>query len=91
MKRKYTKPSLVMERFEMTQSIAAGCSAASSSTVGDPNIWSKTDCGWAVGSDVIWDMDVTGSKCNFDWDLDADFSGICYNNPNGGQSIFGSY
>lgn len=89
MKLKYTKPAIVIERFALTQSIAAACSAASSSTVGDPNIWDKHDCAWVVGTDAIWDIEVS-SKCNFDWDLDVPFDGICYNNPDGGQTIFSS-
>ena len=90
MKQKYIKPAIVMERFDMSQSIAAGCSAASNSPVGDPNIWDKAECGWVVGTDVIWDTEASGSKCNFDWDLESDFEGVCYNNPAGGQTIFNS-
>lgn len=86
MKLKYTKPAFVIERFALAQSIAAGCGAASSSTVGDPNQWDKYTCGWDLGNMVIWTN--TNVGCLTKQDENFDLSGICYNNPDGGQSIF---
>ena len=88
MKTKYVKPALVMERFEMTQSIAASCGAAASSTLGDPNIWYKSTCAWVVGGVALWDANAN-EKCT-QGTADMEVEGLCYNNPTPDLQIFGS-
>lgn len=88
-KKPYVKPMLHYETFLLTQSIAAGCGAAHDSNLGGPNHGSKTTCGWNVGGVALWTE--SNSGCNTPLDENADGGGICYNNPNGGASIFSSY
>lgn len=90
MKQLYTKPVLMMEHFTLTQTVASGCGAVpGGNTTGRPAHWSKSTCGWEVGSDIIW-VEGANSNCNFDWGVDDEIEGICYNNPGGGNSIFTS-
>lgn len=89
MKKKYEKPFMVMEHFNMTQSIAAGCGAAHNSTLGHPNHANKNTCGWAIDDSVILWIGSTG-VCTENNGENEDVMGICYNNPSGGQSIFNS-
>lgn len=91
MKETYVKPQLHVENFVLTQSIAS-CGAAHTSSVGGPNHWSKATCGWVVGSEVYWSSVPACGESADDvypegWDgLEA----VCYNNPSGGNTIFGS-
>ena len=90
MKLEYSKPVFIMESFSLAQSIAAGCSAENpanpSSSIGDPNWGSKTECGWSVGGSVIW------TEINRDCVIKAspyeEVLGFCYNNPGGNNVIF---
>lgn len=96
MKRKYIKPAAVMEKFDLAQSIAAGCSAEDPanplSSLGDPNWGSKDTCGWRVGDYVIW----TAINCNKGPGVPVisspfeEVEGFCYNNPSGNNVIFNS-
>ena len=96
MKRKYTKPSFAVERFDLSQSIAADCSAENPanprSSLGSPTSGSKAVCGWKVGGYVIW----TANSCSHGRGLpiiasaDAVVQGFCYNNPDGNNVIFTS-
>ncbi len=96
MKIKYTKPDFVIERFDLSQSIAANCSAEVPSnplsSLGDPNWSSKETCGWRVGQYVIW----SASNCQSSTELpiivnpNAEVMGFCYNNPSGSNVIFRS-
>ena len=96
MKRKYTKPDFLLERFDLAQSIAANCSAENpsnpNSSIGDPNWGSKDTCGWRVGNYVIW----TASSCTNGQGAPIiaspfeEVMGFCYNNPNGSNVIFNS-
>ena len=88
MKAKYVKPALVMERFELTQSIANGCNVDPDGPLGDPNHYSKATCGWDMGNVVLWTVENAG--CTEKEDPDADWVGVCYNNPDGFNKIFGS-
>lgn len=88
MKAVYKKPSVRIEYFTLSQSIAT-CNAFQDSTVGGPGQGDKVVCGWDMGNVIVW----TGegeSNCNMPWGEDDEFSGVCYNNPSGGNSIFGS-
>lgn len=88
MKAKYVKPALVMERFELTQAIANGCNADPNSSIGDPMHYTKTTCAWNVNGTLIF-IAGSGTGCMFG-DAETQWSGLCYNNPDGGQTIFGS-
>jgi hypothetical protein len=92
MKRKYTKPDFVLERFDLAQSIAANCSAENpanpNASIGDPNWGSRDSCGWRVGDYVIWTDANTG--CNLKASPNEEILGFCYNNPNGHTIIFNS-
>lgn len=88
MKQTYVKPSIVVERFSLAQSIASGCDARNEDW-GHCNHWSKNTCGWQLpdGYTVIW---ASNPPCNDLYGPDEPFQGICYNNPEGGMTIFGS-
>lgn len=88
MKQKYMKPAIVMEQFELSQSIAESCGAVNSS-LGDPNLMDKHTCGWDVGFTVVW-LD-TNNACVFPQEDYVEFQGVCYNNPSGHNTIFSSY
>ncbi len=89
MKKAYNKPELYVESFQLSQSIASTCSvAAGGNSLGSPSHDSKSTCGWDLGNMVLWVDSSTG--CNKSLDVDADFLGMCYNTPNGGNTIFGS-
>lgn len=78
-----------MEKFDLSQSIAAGCGAvAGGSSLGKPAYWSKETCGWDLGNMILW-VEST-RNCNEDVGIDDAFEDICYNNPSGGSSIFSS-
>lgn len=94
MKLKYTKPDFVMERFDLAQSIAAGCSAENpanpNASIGDPSWGSKETCGWRVGGYTIW----TSQNCDDGTGFSIiagpgdEIMGFCYNNPGGHNVIF---
>lgn len=89
MKQVYTKPVLMVETFTLTQTIATKCGAAHDSTLGTPTHYSKSTCGWDMGGNVvIWTTEV--SSCVIKEDKDIMINGVCYNNPDGNSSIFGS-
>ena len=76
-----------MENFALAQTIAAGgCGAVNEDAgLGIPNTGTKEVCGWAVGETVIW-YESVGSNCNLDvGDKTGD---LCYDNPDGGITIF---
>ena len=87
MKKPYVKPGRYVENFSLAQSIAAGCGASHDSTLGGPNVSTKNTCGWEVSGAVIWPA---GNVCSIFYDTEADVGGVCYNNPNGGATIFAS-
>ena len=90
MKMKYVKPALVVETFTLTQSIATGCGVTSDSTLGDPNMWTKATCAWNVGGFTAFLADSPACEGAEQVGENDDFFGVCYNNPNGGATIFGS-
>lgn len=87
MKQTYVKPSVVVERFSLTQNIASTCGAYDNEW-GQCNHWNKETCGWQTpyGS-VIW---LDYPICDDHYGPNDDFNGICYNNPGNGLTIFGS-
>lgn len=94
MKKKYVKPGIIIEDFVLAQNISGGCGAVpGGNTLGKPTHWDNTtNCGWDLndGSNyIIWVKQI-GSTCTSDWPADVPYDGICYNNPQGGNSIFNS-
>lgn len=86
MKKKYIQPRAQVEYFTLSQSIAAGCGAFNpEGTLGTPTHGDKNSCGWKTGNFIAWMDD---SICDFP--TGDEFQGVCYNNPNGGQTIFAS-
>ena len=90
-KKTYKKPMVKIERFDLTQKVAAGCGDFSNSTLGKPSSGDKINCGWDLGNMIVWVADTgKGTDCTFPWGENEEFEGHCYNNPNGGLTIFGS-
>ena len=89
MKSKYVKPQLLVEHFSLCQSIASGCdNSAGAPTMGAPLYASKDVCAWDVGGLAIFTNDV--SACFIKIAADDSYSNYCYDNPNGGITIFTS-
>lgn len=89
MKKKYEKPMIAISLFELQQNIAAGCGTNSGNEWGTPNHGSKTTCGWDIGDNqIIWIPNV--QFCNEEISPDENFDGVCYNNFDGGFTIFAS-
>lgn len=76
MKKPYMKPSLYVENFSLTQSIAAGCTAQKMG-VGTPSYSSVTSCGWDFRGQTFFayglNPDCTAGELEI----------VCYNAPNG--------
>lgn len=91
MKMNYVKPSIIVERFALSQNITNGCNAKHwDSFIGGPAQWSKTTCGWKDPIGDIYFVDAVAA-CSTKVGVDDDvFGGICYNNPNPDLAIFGS-
>lgn len=89
MKQNYIKPMIVIERFGLTQSVATGCGAAASNTLGNPTQWSKSSCAWEVGGLLIF-LDTMNVCADFKVKEDEEVFGACYNNPEGSM-IFSSF
>ena len=91
MKKKYSKPGIIIEDFKLVESIASYCEGVkpggTGSTQGKGNYADKSSCGWDFGNMTIWISGVEGCKIE---QPDIPYNGMCYNNPNGGNSIFGS-
>ena len=91
MKKAYIKPVVYMEKFDLSQSIAAGCGAvAGGSSLGKPAHWSKETCGWNLGNMILWAESTGNCTDIIEIDEPVENIGICYNNPSGGSSIFSS-
>lgn len=93
MKERYVKPDLRVEYFTLSQSVATGGCTPSSwgPDLGRPTQAERGSCGWNFGLGdlglIAW---VANSACTDIYDQNAEINGVCYNNPNGGFSIFGS-
>lgn len=85
MKKEYVKPMARIEYFSLSQSVATACGVSRDSTVGIPTQADKHSCGWSVGGDIIW---VQSPTCNDLESPDTPMIVECYNNPNGGTSVF---
>ena len=83
MKKEYTKPGIIIESFEISQNISAGCGAIPGKTVGGKVNTSQVGvCGWQDNGslNIIW---VDDSKCTTGTPADSEIYGFCYNNPDG--------
>ncbi len=87
MKKTYQKPGIYVENFGLSQSIAATCGAGKpDSSLGQPLQDTKQTCGWGGNGISVW---LTNPPCQTPLDEDSRFGDFCYNNPNGGLTIFG--
>ena len=88
MKKKYSTPKLLLERFELKQRIAESCTITNGvgKNIGTPSSADKYSCGWKIGEGMIlWP---STPACTMNNSVDADINGTCYNNPDGGIAIF---
>lgn len=83
----YKKPEAHIEMFTLNQSIAS-CGTYGSSELGKPSYGDSSSCGWDLGNVVVWSD--YPNVCTQWWPSDLAYEGVCYNNPNGGVSAFGS-
>lgn len=87
MKKKYSKPGIIIEDFAIAQNIAQNCGNAG--FAGQKHTYAdKTSCGWHVGDIVIFVKEPT---CEEVIDPDVPYEDLCYNTPSPGQVVFGSY
>lgn len=85
-KRPYQKPSLLVETVQMAQCIAANCEGATGANHAEPGT-----CEWDDGTGMVYFNSSNTTGCtDVQVDGDFDFGIACYNNPSGGNSIFGS-
>ncbi|MCD7807962.1 MAG: hypothetical protein LUH02_01360 [Erysipelotrichaceae bacterium] len=91
MKKKYEKPGLIYESFELNQTIAESCGVTGGgNSLGTPSHWSKDTCGWSIGGNIVlWGSASNGCNDIVEND-DGAPDGMCYNNPSPGQTIFSS-
>ena len=100
MKKKYVKPAFGVDLFTVAQSIAMNCGWEVISEFGRPAHPDKYQCGWDMGNVIIFLESMTSCTDPEDPDgigiigqpvgEDEKVEGICYNNPNGGATIFAS-
>ena len=93
MKESYVKPSIYMESFALSQTIARSCSFAHTGTLGESNHYNESTCTWKVG-DEIYFLD-SNSACSQEDNqipagMDVPVGAACYNNPDGPGSVFSS-
>lgn len=91
MKMEYVKPHIIVERFMLTQSIAASCGApAGGSSLGRPTSQSAATCGWDLNG-VLYFTATTIVDCTEDVTDGFELEGYCYNNPNTMPAFFSSF
>lgn len=88
MKEKYVKPAMIIERFEMTSSIAKNC--ANLDLAGRPTSNDVKNCKWEFAPGFYLFLDVTGCEVPVIEGKDQGFGYICYNNPTDSATIFSS-
>lgn len=79
MKKTYMKPSLYVESFSLTQSIAKGCTAEKHG-LGEPSHGNPEDCGWDFSGATFFTISVN-DDCR-DGGM-GELELVCYNAPNG--------
>ncbi len=92
MKMEYVKPRMIVERFTLTQSIAASCGApAGGSSLGKPTSQSAATCGWDLNGEIIFTESTVGINCTMDVSDGYEADGYCYNNPSTMPAFFSSF
>lgn len=87
MKKVYQKPILIVDTYNMVQSIAAGgCTIAGGGSLGTPTWGDPASCTWDLDDDKYFTIG-TGSPCNEDGDK---LVIGCYHAPKDTDSIWGS-
>lgn len=82
MKRRYKKPTLIVESFMLSQTIASNC--GENLDLGMATMGTKETCGWDIGGiEIFMDPAVCDLPTEF-------FEGVCYHAPEGGMNVFGS-
>ncbi len=88
MKLKYEKPAFYVENFSLTQAYALGCGWDGDDYGPRPTHADKTVCGWDDGyGGIVW---AAKPQCENIIPENVDVGGFCYNNPNGGITVFAS-
>lgn len=77
MKKTYMKPALYVENFELSQSIAAGCTAQKSG-LGKASFYNPETCGWDFNGQTYFAYG-TNPDCKDAGEIEV----VCYNAPNG--------
>lgn len=96
MKKSYSAPKLLIERFELKNRITQSCSSSGSGSGGGkspvrgtPSLADKASCGWKIGEGMIlWP---SAPSCTMNTPVDGAIGTLCYNAPNvggGGGSPF---
>ena len=86
MKESYVKPTIYFESFALSQTIAVDCGDTHSGTFGPgSNHYNMYTCSWDVGGFTVF-----LEHCDYEMEEDEEIEGLCYNNPDGGQTIFSS-
>lgn len=89
MKQIYTKPTLILESFTLSQNIAQICSGVyGDNSFGGANQSDPNDCVWDMGNFSIFTS--ANTNCNIPLGEDEQIFGICLHNPDGGTAVFGS-
>lgn len=87
MKKKYSKPGIIIEDFSIAQNIAQNCGNAGLG--GQKHTYAdRYSCGWNTGAIVVF---TTTPTCEEIVGKDEPYEGECYNNPGPGCTVFGSY
>lgn len=89
MKKTYQKPKVRIEKFSLAQTVAQSCGYVhGGAQEGQPTYRDKSSCGWDDGYGTVhWP---TKPACQCETSPDLEIGEVCYNNPNGGFSIFAS-
>lgn len=92
MKKVYKKPTIVVEQFNLTQSVAQTCGYQDDKYIGKPNTSEKGQCGWDMSDAVPGLAYWTGqeSKCSGNYSPDLGGAEVCYDAPAGVPTIFAS-
>ncbi len=91
MKESYVKPSIYMESFALSQTIAKSCTFAHTGTLGESNHYNEATCEWTVGGQVYFLTSNTDCANAFPEGEDFEIGAYCYNNPDGQGSVFSSF
>lgn len=83
MKKAYETPALYIERFDLTQSIASGCSVLETFGGTTVNNTSSSTCGIVFGGTAFFGDGVQGC-------LAGEYDEFCYNAPSEGAILFAS-